>query len=60
MVDGDTIFALSTGAVAVDWRGSMLALASGATEVVARAVIAAIANATPSGGLPAGTIPPGA
>jgi L-aminopeptidase/D-esterase-like protein len=60
MVDGDTIFALATGAVVVDWRDSMLALASGAAEVVARAVIAAIANATPAGGLPTGTIPGGA
>jgi L-aminopeptidase/D-esterase-like protein len=57
MVDGDTIFALSTRAVSVDWRGSMLALAAGAAEVVARAVIAAIANATSEGGLPAGRIP---
>jgi L-aminopeptidase/D-esterase-like protein len=58
MVDGDAIFALSTGVVTVDWRGSMLALACGAAEVVARAVIAAVVNATPAGGLPAGNGPP--
>jgi L-aminopeptidase/D-esterase-like protein len=57
MLDGDTLFALATGAVPVDWRGSMLALASGAAEVVARAVVAAVAHATPAGGLPAGTVP---
>jgi L-aminopeptidase/D-esterase-like protein len=54
MLDGDTIFALSTGALAVDWRDSMLSLAAGVAEVVARAVVAAIVHATPAGGLPAG------
>lgn len=57
MVDGDAIFSLATGAVSVDWRGSMLALASGAAEVMARAVIAAVVHATPADGLPAGTGP---
>lgn len=59
MVDGDTVFALSTGVITVDWRKCMLALASGAAEVMARAVIAAIAHATPAGGLPAGNALPG-
>jgi L-aminopeptidase/D-esterase-like protein len=59
MVDGDTMFALSTGAVTVDWRQSMLALASAVSEVVARAVVAAITHATPAGGLPAGRIESG-
>ncbi len=54
MLDGDTMFALSTGALAVDWRESMLSLAVGAAEVVAQAVVAAIIHATPAGGLPSG------
>jgi L-aminopeptidase/D-esterase-like protein len=54
MLDGDTMFALSTGVVAVDWRDSMLPLAVGTAEVVARAVVAAIVHATPAGGLPIG------
>lgn len=49
------MFALSTGAVAVEWREWMLALATGTAEVVARAVVAAIAHAWPAGGLPAGS-----
>ena len=54
MVDGDTIFGLATGSVAVNWSEVMLGLATGAAEVIARAVVSAILHATPAGGLPAG------
>ena len=54
MVDGDTMFALATGTVSVHWQEYMVALAAGIAHVVARAVVASIAHASPAGGLPAG------
>jgi len=49
--DGDTLFALSTGAVAVD--GAALVVAALAAEVVAQAVVRAVLQATGLPGLPA-------
>lgn len=56
MYDGDTLFALSTGARAVT-TSELAVLAVAAVQAVVRAVVRAVAYATPAGGLSAGTVP---
>jgi L-aminopeptidase/D-esterase-like protein len=38
--DGDTVFGLATGGVAVEWREVMLGLVTGAAEVKSRSLVA--------------------
>lgn len=52
LFDGDTLFALSTGHVKGEWQNEILGLAAASVEAVERAVLKAIAAATPMGGLP--------
>ncbi len=57
MLDGDTLFSLSTGAVPVVWADWMIALGSVAADVTARAIVAAVMNASPVGDMRAGRFP---
>jgi L-aminopeptidase/D-esterase-like protein len=54
LLDGDAIFGLATGFGASPPRETMMALAVAVTDVIERAVVAAIAHAQPAGGIPAG------
>jgi L-aminopeptidase/D-esterase-like protein len=49
MFDGDTLFALSTGSLEADVN----VVGTYAADVVARAIVSAVLNAEPAGGLPA-------
>ncbi len=51
MLDGDTMFALATGAREPE-RGLLTAIAAAATRAVERAVVGAVLSAMPLGGLP--------
>lgn len=57
MVDGDAIFSLATGHLAVEDVPSLISLAAAAVLVVERAVLRAVAAATPLAGLPAARFP---
>jgi len=52
MVDGDAIFALSTGKMVDDDSWNLLNLSTAIVDVVERAVLRAVRTATPAGGLP--------
>jgi L-aminopeptidase/D-esterase-like protein len=56
ILDGDTFFALSTGRASV--AADPLAIAVAASEVVATAIVRAVLQARPLGGLPTATDPP--
>lgn len=53
MLDGDTLFALSTGQQERVGLGELLSLASATVDVVERAILRAVQNARAMGGLPA-------
>jgi L-aminopeptidase/D-esterase-like protein len=48
MLDGDTVFALSTGGR----KSDVSSVGAFASEVMARAVLAAVRKSAPAGGLP--------
>ncbi len=56
-VDGDLVFTLATGDVPGKDSPGGLVLHSAAISVLCRAILRAVAFATPLGGLPAGTVP---
>jgi L-aminopeptidase/D-esterase-like protein len=54
LFDGDALFGLATGQVALGWIDQVVALERAVADVVERAVVNAIHEAVPMGGLPAG------
>jgi len=49
MLDGDTVFTLSTG----DQQGNLTAIGAAAVDVVAEAIVQAVKHASPLHGIPA-------